>query len=236
MKNIKYRVDRDNVHIGTIVKASYIDKIDEDVARLKYLPEDILIPQNYRIIRPSVLFVPDENDRMNDLLYDTPAYKVLNITDPKEISAREIIVSDACNLSPLLAHLGYGKELTYGDIFKIRKVIFSPEFYANFCELFGFRETYASEIDFYEDGKKLEDLEKLAQKMRKFEDRKLAGELGFDGVTDAPLNPMLFDAIHEHADEVSLYNPFPGFKVTRIKDAFAPGKEEKGVKKLSLTN
>lgn len=234
MKNINYKVDRDNVHVGTIVAAKYVDTIDKEAARIMKLPKKFMVARDWKEVRPSVLFVPDENKRMNDLLYDSPAYRVLNITpaldDPDEIEVEkpfELMVNYPCNISEILAYLGYQKELTYGDILKIRKVIFSPDFYAQFCELFGFRETYSTEVEYYENDVLVEDPKEIEKKMREFDKRREMGERGFTEIPQAPLDSKYFDILQKHSNA----------KYSSIKDVFAPNRKvEKNVKKLSLTN
>ena len=234
MKNINYKVDRDNVHIGTIVKAKYVDTIDKEAARLLKLPKKFMVARDWKEVRQSALFVPNEDLRMDDLLYDSPAYRVLNITpapeDPEDIevaSPYELMVNYPYNISEILAYLGYQKWLTYGDILKIRKVVFSPDFYAQFCELFGFRETYPTEVEYYENDVLVEDPKEIEKKMKEFDKRREMGERGFSGIAQAPLDSKYFDILNNHS------NP----KHSGIKDPFAPNKkEEKNVKKLSLTN
>lgn len=234
MKNINYKVDRDNVHVGTIVAAKYVDTIDKEAARIMKLPKKFMVARDWKEVRPSVLFVPDENKRMNDLLYDSPAYRVLNITpapeDPDEISVEkpfELMVNYPYNISEILAYLGYQKGLTYGDILKIRKIIFSPAFYAQFCELFGFRETYSTEVEYYENDVLVEDPKEIEKKMREFDKRREMGERGFTEIPQAPLDSKYFDILQKHSNA----------KYSSIKDVFAPNRKvEKNVKKLSLTN
>ncbi len=234
MKNINYKVDRDNVHIGTIVKAKYVDTIDKSAARILKLPKKFMVARDWKEVRQSVLFVPDENKRMNDLLYDSPAYRVLNITpapeDPDDIilaSPAELIVNYPYNISEILAYLGYQKELTYGDILKIKKVIFSPDFCDQFCELFGFRETYPTEVEYYENDVLVDDPKEIEKKMKEFDRRKEMGERGFSGIAQAPLDSKYFDILKEHSDP----------KYASTKDVFVPNRKiERNVKKLSLTN
>lgn len=243
MKNIKYKVNRDNVHIGTVIKARYVDKVDADEAKILHVPEGSLVPDGYTEIRPSVLFVPDENKRMNDLLFNSPAYRVLNITEDIEkdnvivTAPDEILVSYPYNISDLLAYLGYREELTYGDILKIRNIIFSSDFYAQFCELFGFRETYSTEVQYYEKGELVEDPKEIEKKMREFDKRRKMGEIGFGGVYNSPLDSRYFDIIHDHSDGKETICTLGSLSIVKTRDAFAPNrKEEPSVKKLSLTN
>lgn len=239
MKSIKYKVERDNIHIGRVIKARYVERVDEDEARILNVPKGSLVPGSFKEIRPSVLFVPDENKRMNDLLYDSPAYKILNISSDNSIitSPNEIIVGYPHNISSLLAYLGYGEELTYGDILKIRKVIFGTEFYAQFCELFGFRETYSTEVQYYENDKLVEDPLEIEKKMKEFDKRRAMGERAFGGVYPSPLDSHYFDIIEEHSDDKNVLCQLGFVSFAKTRDAFAPNKkEEKNVKKLSLTN
>ena len=187
---------------------------------------------------------------MNDLLYNSPAYRILNISDglKKEdanvvANPDELIVSYPYNIADLLAYLGYRKELTYGDVLKIRQVIFSPEFYSQFCELFGFRETYSSEVQFYRTdescryGELIKDPKEIEAKMREFDKRRALGERGFSGVNEAPLDSYYFDILEEHSDKKVTKNLWGSLSFTKVRDAFAPNKKgEPNVKKLSLTD
>lgn len=244
MKNIRYKVDRDNVHVGTIVKAKYVDTIDPDAARILDLPENYLVAREWKHVRTSALFVPDENMRMNDLLNDSPAYKIVNITpelqnpdEAKKKEYNEIMVNYPYNISELLAYLGYAKELTYGDILKIREVIFGPYFYAQFCELFGYREACSSEVQFLVGDKLVEDPKELEKRMREFDRRREMGDRGFAGVYESPLDYHYFELLQKHSDKKRTKYVLGNFCITQTRDTFAPNtKEEKDVKKLSLVS
>ena len=59
-----------------------------------------------------MLFVPNEDKLSNDLLYKTPNYPILNVTDDEtclNLGEKSIVVKDAYNLAALLEYFGYKK-------------------------------------------------------------------------------------------------------------------------------
>ncbi len=142
MENRKYMVSRDNIYVGEVVRTDKIYRYegDTDFFRTKSGQLDTVSWFSYR----SMLFVPNEEKLSNDLLYSSPSYPILNITDDETCLAlgeKSIVIIDACNLAALLEYFGYNKDLTYDDIMRIRKTFFTGRFAQDNCELFGMKGT-----------------------------------------------------------------------------------------------
>lgn len=148
MQNKNYIVDRDSVHAGRIVKTDSLNRVPEGDDLTSRISGE-LDTYSYDIFRTSTLFVPNENNLFDDLLYNSPNYPILNLTDDAICQKRineSPIINHACNLGLLLEHLGYKKELRYEDIVKIRKTFFRRDFLWNNCELFGLKRITPEEL------------------------------------------------------------------------------------------
>lgn len=135
MENRKYTVCRDNVYVGEVIKTNDIYVYEED-------GKDVLISGAYYSLR-SILFTVNENGCAEDLIYNSPNYPILNITDNHKclsLGENSLVIRDAQNLADLLTYFGYKHDLTFEDIMKIRKRFFSGFFGINNCELFGMKE------------------------------------------------------------------------------------------------
>ena len=90
----------------------------------------------------TMLFVLDENNRANDLLYNSPHYPIFNISPNIDcLNSPICILHNTYQLASVLRYFGYRDKLTYDDIIQIRKELFSCDFVLNNCELFGRYET-----------------------------------------------------------------------------------------------
>lgn len=143
MKNKRYVVCRDDIYVGEVIKIRsnkmYRNDGKEDFF---YTKPGQLFPSAYRNCR-SMLFVPNESGFSDDLLYKSPNYPILNITNDDiclNLSENSVIVTDAYNLSVLLKYFGYKKDLTIEDIIKIRKTFFTGRFGMDNSRLFGMEE------------------------------------------------------------------------------------------------
>ena len=141
---------RDNIYVGEVVRTDSIYRYEGDDNFFRTKPGQLSTGswKSYR----SMLFVPNENKLSNDLLYRSPNYPILNVTDDETcLNLREnsIVIKDACNLAALLEYFGYKKDLTFEDIMKIRKIFFTGRFAKDHCQLFGCRETMAEDVTFY---------------------------------------------------------------------------------------
>lgn len=202
MKNNEYTVLRNNIYVGEVIRPYNIYRYEGDIAFSKTKVGDLYADtcESYR----SMLFVLDDNKLANDLLYDSPLYPVLNITDDMKINDNDIVIRNACNLAILLAYFNYGDVLSYNDIVRIRETFFSGRFAKDNCELFGF-----SEMTF--------DRELSSKNMR------------FVKNGDNLLLSNYFDVLDYMGDN-SLFDVI-GFWHGRI-NAFAPEKREGRIKKL----
>lgn len=118
MENRKYVVCRDAVCAGKVVK------IDKDLG--------------YVSCR-SMLFVPTKENMANDLLYQTNSYPILEEKTSDVTNQSLFVVKDVLHLDEILKYFGYHENLTYEDIIKIRKNIFSCYFTLQNYELFGWK-------------------------------------------------------------------------------------------------
>ena len=143
MENKKYVVCRDNIYVGEVIEI-HGDKMyrNERKDNFFYTKPGQLYPPVHKSCR-SMLFVPNENRFSDDLLYKSPNYPVLNVTDDEtclSLHKNSIVVTDAYNLSALLEYFGYKKYLTIEDIIEIRKTFFTGRFGMDNSRLFGMEE------------------------------------------------------------------------------------------------
>ena len=225
MENKKYVVNRDDIYVGEVVRADRIYRSDW------YDRKDYLYTNAWYSYR-SMLFVPNERKFSNDLLYRTPNYPVLNVTDDAtclELEQNSIVIIDAYNLSSLLEYFGYQKDLTYEDIYKIRQTFFTGRFAQDNCELFGFKEIMAEDLTFYTNGEVVTNPRKLERRRRQFRAEQQAGHRMFSGVSESPLPREYWDILDDRGDN-TLMDVVEGWD--EKMNAFAPHKEEGPVKRL----
>jgi len=230
MENKKYVVCRDNIYVGELVRTDSIYRYEgeDDFFRIK---PGQLSTGSWRSYR-SMLFVPNEDKLSNDLLYRTPNYPILNVTDDQtclNLGENSIVIKDACNLATLLEYFGYKKDLTYEDIIKIRRTFFTGNFAENNCELFGYKETMAEDLTFYDKGEKVTNPIALAKRRMQYRLDQLAGHRMFSGVAESPLPSEYWDVLDERGNN-SFMDVIEGWD--EKMNAFAPHKEEDPVKRL----
>ena len=231
MENKKYVVCRDNIYVGEVVRTdriSYCYDGKADFFRTKPLQLSTGSWRSYR----SMLFVPNEDKLSNDLLHRSPNYPILNITDDEtclKLGQNSIVIKDVCNLAALLEYFGYKKELTFEDIMQIRKTFFTGKFAKDNCQLFGYKETMAEDVTFYDNGEEVIDPIKLELRRKQFRAEQQAGHRTFSGISESPLPRKYFDVLDERGNK-SLMDVINGFD-EKI-DAFTPHKEEGPVKRL----
>ena len=110
MENRNYKVNRDNIYVGEVVRTDSIYRYngDTDFFRTKPGMLDTGSWFSYR----SMLFVLNEELLSNDLLYQSPNYPILNVTDDNtclSLGEKSIVIKDACNLAALLEYFGYNR-------------------------------------------------------------------------------------------------------------------------------
>ena len=231
MENKKYVVCRDNIYVGEVVRTDSIYRYEGDDNFFRTKPGQLSTGswKSYR----SMLFVPNENKLSNDLLYRSPNYPILNVTDDETcLNLREnsIVIKDACNLAALLEYFGYKKNLTFEDIMKIRKIFFTGRFAKDHCQLFGLRETMAEDVTFYANGEEVTNPKELERRRRQFRAEQQVGHRMFSGVSESPLPREYWDVLDDRGDN-TLIDVIERWD-EKI-NAFAPHKQEGPIKKLT---
>jgi len=231
MKTRNYVVKRDNIYVGEVVRTSsvyrYEGKRDFFGIKSGQLTTDCWT--SYR----SMLFVPDEHRLSNDLLYRTPSYPILNVTDDNtclNLGKRSILIKDACNLAELLKYFGYQEDLTYEDIMKIRKTFFTGRFAKDNCQLFGWKEIMAEDVKFYVGDEEVTNPRDLENRRRKFREEQQAGHRMFYGVSESPLPREYWDVLDERGNNT--LNDMIVHWAEKM-NAFRPPIKEGRIKKLS---
>ena len=89
-----------------------------------------------------MLFTLDENKHADDLLYNSPHYPILNISNNKDCLESDIcICHETFQMERFLKDFGYPEELTFDQILEIRKRFFCVSFIVDNCELLGYKES-----------------------------------------------------------------------------------------------
>ena len=230
MENKKYVVCRDNIYVGEVVRANSIYRYEGNDNFFRTKPGQ-LSTGSWRSYR-SMLFVPNENKLSNDLLYRSPNYPILNVTDDEtclNLGKNSIVIKDACNLAALLEYFGYKKDLTFEDIIKIRNAFFTGRFAKDNCQLFGLKETMAEDVIFYINGKEVTNPSELERRRRQFRAEQQAGHRMFSSVSEGSLPREYWDVLDSRGDNTFM-------DVLKCWDekmnAFAPHKQEGPVRKL----
>ena len=158
----------------------------------------------------SMLFVLDNDNHANDLLYTSPHYPILNISKNEDCLKSDICVCHKTYLiGKMLEHYGYPEVLTYNHVLELRKKFFDVDFIMDNCELFGFSETSPTDTG-----------------MENFDSKgnhRTFNQFKYDSVF--PHNYFLM--LRTHRDH---FNPYGGDPI----DVFKPCKEEGPI--FSLTN
>lgn len=230
MENKNYKVCRDNIYVGEVVRANEIYRYEGDTDLFHTKPDRLEINSwfSYR----SMLFVPNEQKLSNDLLYRSPSYPILNITDDNtclSLGKGSIVIKDACNLAVLLEYFGYSKELTFEDIVRIRKAFFTGRFAKDNCELFGWKEFMAEDVKFYAYGKEVTDPKELEKLRKKFRAEQQAGHRSFSGISESVLPREYFRVLDDRGDNTLM----DAIQWHKKMNAFTPSKVEGPVKKLT---
>ncbi len=231
MESRKYTVCRDDIFVGSVVRTDSVHRYEGEDAFFNTQPGE-LDTGSYRLYR-TMLFVPDKNNFASDLLYNSPNYTALNVSDDAISLATpedSIVVKDCYNLEELLRYFGYPSELTYEDIVKIRKRFFTGHFAMDNCELFGWKESMPQDFTYYKNGEQITNPAKLRLIQLKQEISRRMGHRMFSGVEHAELDRRLWDILDKMGDN-SIMDVLNGFD-ERL-DAFKPHKEEVNVFRLT---
>lgn len=220
MENIKYKVNRDNIYVGEVVRTDRIYRYEGDTDFFRTKPGQLNTATwfSYR----SMLFVPNEEKLSSDLLYQSPSYPILNVTDDDTclgLGEKSIVIRDAYNLEELLKYFGYNKDLTFEDIMRIRETFFTGRFGMDNCELFGMKEFIPANFKAH-----IQDPDERYELYKK--SLSLGSERQFGSISENQLPRELMDVLDERGNG-SHYNLFDSGNV------FKPSKEEGTVKKLT---
>lgn len=230
MRNKQYTVKRDNIYVGRVISTS----------NLYELGDNKIEPGGYRDLR-TMIFVKDPYGFASDLLYNSPNYPILSMTDNEKVlchhnSLNELAIDnqfyiyDTCSLSELLKYFGYGEELSYDDIKEIRKKFFNGRFAKDNCELFGWKETMAEDLTFYDGDKKITDPEIIKKYQKNYRLEQKLGRRSFTSNGNAKLNREYFDKIDNLYGNNSLIDIIDGWGL-KINE-FKPSRLENRIKRL----
>lgn len=157
MKKNDYTINRDDIYIGRALGIAEPDKFKcYSNDPLWYTLEPIhgyyenqsflrdaecLVYYNGKItFTRSVLFVLDEENCANDLLYDSPHYPVFCISDKDKCLNSPICFRDVFKIGRLLEFLGYPEKMGYEHV-KDFKEKYCGDWLLENCEIFGRKET-----------------------------------------------------------------------------------------------
>ncbi len=230
MENRKYKVSRDDIYVGEVVRTDRVYRYEGDRDFFRTKPGQLSTGSwfSYR----SMLFVPNEEKVSNDLLYRSPSYPILNVTDDESclsLGEKSIVIKDACNLAALLEYFGYNKDLNYEDIMRIRKTFFTGRFAKDNCELFGWKEVQPEDYTYYEKGVKINDPLKLEKLIAREKRSQQAGHRSFFGVSESVLSREYWDVLDDRGDN----NLVDVIQWHKKIDAFEPDEQEGPIKKLT---
>lgn len=226
MENRKYKICRDNIFAGEVIRTDEIYRYDGDTNFFKIKPGK-LYPESWISYR-SILFVPNEEKLAIDLLYQSPYYPILNVTDDEiclNLKKNSIVIKDACNLAELLEYFGYNKDLTLEDILKIRKTFFSVKFAMDNCELFGWKEVKPEDWTYSKNGVEITDPKELKKLIAQERKNQREGNRLFFRAEENVLPREYWEALNELGDD--------DYKKDEKRDVFTPNKEEGPIKKLT---
>lgn len=229
MENRKYKVSRDNIYVGNVVETDKIYRYEGNTNFFHTKPGQ-LTTNSYFSYR-SMLFVPNERKLASDLLYQSPEYPILNVTDDDiclGLGEESIVIKDACNLAPLLEYFKYNKELTFEDIMKIRKTFFTGKFAKDNCELFGWKEIKSEDWTYCENGAEVTNPIKLKMRIAIEKIHQQAGHRAFFGTSENILPEEYYNVLDERGNKTLT----DAIQWHEKMNAFAPHKNEVYVKKL----
>lgn len=222
MINKNYKVNRDNIFVGTLVET---DRIYRRRNTTKLSIKDWFNCRN-------MLFIVDEKGHSNDLLYKSPSYPILNITSNREIlklKDTKLVIKDACNLASLLEYFNFNEKLTYQDIVKIRNTFFTGHFAMDNAELFGYKEDDPINNTYYKNGEKVTNPRKIKRIVNKKLRERTNGIVTFYKTGEGILSEEYWTALDER-DKFKVSDLLHG-RAGRI-DSFKPSVGEDQIKKL----
>lgn len=155
MENKKYKVSRDNIFVGTVAQTENIYRYLGEKEKNNIKKGDLFLEkaQNFR----TMLFCLNQDKLANDLLYRSPNYPVLNLTNENDIRKNfenHILIHQICHLKPLLELAHFNNTLTYEDILKIKEIV-NQKYIIEHSALFGYQKLQEKPETFYEIGTSL---------------------------------------------------------------------------------
>ena len=208
----KNTVKRDRLYVGELV-VPYNYELNDDGKIVVY---------SYDTCR-NILFSLN-NEMATDVLYESPEYPVVNITNPTRCLTSKMVIKDSICLDELLKHFGYQEELTGEDIRKIRQTFFTGEFCLNNAKLFGYQEVNAEDLTFYDENKQvITDPVLLEEKRASYRKLQEIGHRMVRYVGNGVLPSEYFNILDKKADN-SLMDCLYGY--AEYIDSFAPVKKE----------
>lgn len=153
---------------------------------------DVGVWKSYR----SILFVPNEENLADDLLYKSPNYPVLNVTDDEKclnLNGKNIVIRNSYNLALLLEYFNYKKDLTIEDVINIRKTFFTGRFGMDNSKLFGMQEFIPSSFKAYKNGIEIQDEKERYELYKK--SLNLGSERQFGSIANNVLPRELMDIL-----------------------------------------
>ena len=230
MRNKQYTVKRDNIYAGRVISTSFIYELENGEIGIN----------GYRDLR-TMLFVKDANGYASDLLYNSPSYPILSMTDNYKVfdyyhkckklgQNRQLYVYNFCNLGELLKHFGYDEELTYDDIKEIRKKFFDGKFAHDNCELFGWHETMAEDLTFYDGDRKVTDPKTIAKRQRQYRADQQLGHRSFSSTGPGVLRDEYFKKLDDMYGDNTILDVLYGWNYKF--NEFKPSKMEGRIKRL----
>ena len=147
-------IKRDEICVGEVIKPEKVEQYPENHfgphfdgrATNKSLGGQLYVPK-YEFLR-NMLYIQHEDDKPLDLLYESPKYPILNVSDKRLCLDCPIIVGDYWNLGMLLKAFGYPEDLNFEDIEDIPEHLFNLEFMKKECREFGWLETRSGGFKF----------------------------------------------------------------------------------------
>ena len=135
-------VKRDDIFGGILMK---YDKRVTTFITATDGKEEIFVKDYWTPCR-TILFTIDEDNRAQDLLYDTEPCTIDGFSSSfTERSKNGYRIYNPTTLAPLLEYFNYPQELDRKDISYIPN-FFTPEFFRQYCNLFGYKELNAEDL------------------------------------------------------------------------------------------
>lgn len=228
MENRNYKISRDTVYVGEVVIPTDISRYNGDRPRFRTKPGELMAHSFYYL--RSTLFIPTEDNFSDDLLYSAPHYPILNMTDDEiifKLAAESIVIQEAYCLKEILKYIGCKEILTYRDIVRIRRLLFTGRFGMDHSELFGMKEHIPNYFEAHKFGKVVTD---EAERLKRYRNTlTLGSERSFGNDSSNSIFPTeLMYILDDRGNNSFSEIIFDGYPL----DPFKPKKEEGHIIKL----